>query len=60
VVLTTSNSEKDILKTYDLHTSCYITKPVDFAQFVAIVKLIEDFWSSIVKLSKGADVDVSI
>ncbi len=58
VVLTTSNAEKDILKTYGLQTSCYITKPVDFAQFVAAVRLIEDFWFSIVKLSKGANADV--
>jgi CheY-like chemotaxis protein len=59
VVLTTSNAEKDILETYDLPARCYITKPVDFAQFVAVVKLIEDFWFSIVKLSKGAEADVS-
>ncbi len=58
VVLTTSNAEKSILETYDLRTSCYITKPVDFAQFVAVVKLIEDFWFSIVKLSKGAEANV--
>ncbi len=59
VVLTTSKAEKDILETYGLGTSCYITKPVDFAQFVAVVKLIEDFWFSIVKLSKGVNADVS-
>src|SRR5208337_3643931 len=50
VVLTTSNAEKDILETHDLRASCYITKPVDFGQFVTVVKLIEDFWFSIVKL----------
>jgi CheY-like chemotaxis protein len=59
VVLTTSNAERDILETYDLRASCYITKPVDFAQFVTVVKLIEDFWFSIVKLSKGTGADVS-
>ena len=59
VVLTTSNAEKDILEAYDLRASCYIIKPVDFAQFVTVVKLIEDFWFSIVKLSKGTDADVS-
>ncbi len=59
VVLTTSNAEQDILETHDLHARCYITKPVDFAQFVAAVELIEDFWFSIVKLSKGGDVDGS-
>ncbi len=58
VVLTTSNSEKDILGTHDLHASCYINKPVDFGQFVTVVKLIEDFWFTVVKPSKkeGADV----
>jgi len=58
VVLTTSNAEKDIFGTYDLHTNCYITKPVDFAQFVSAVKLIEDFWFTITKLSKSGDADV--
>ena len=57
VVLTTSNEEKDILGTYDLHANCYITKPVDFAQFVTAVKLIEDFWFNIIKLSKSGDAD---
>jgi CheY-like chemotaxis protein len=55
VVLTTSNAEKDILKTKDLHASCYITKPVDFEQFIKVVKLIEDFWFTIIKLSKSED-----
>jgi CheY-like chemotaxis protein len=59
VVLTTSNAEKDILETHNLCASSYITKPVDFAQFVVVVKLIEDFWFSIVKLSKGGDADAS-
>jgi len=55
VVLTTSNAEKDILRTNDLHASCYITKPVDFEQFIKVVKLIEDFWFTIIKLSKSED-----
>ena len=59
-VLTTSNAEKHILETYDLRTSCYITTPVDFAQFVAVVKLIENFWFGIVKLSKGTEADVQL
>jgi chemotaxis family two-component system response regulator Rcp1 len=59
VVLTTSNAEKDIVETHDLRARCYITKPVDFAQFVAAVELIEDFWFSIVKLSKRGDTDAS-
>jgi CheY-like chemotaxis protein len=58
VVLTTSKAEKDILETHDLHASCYINKPVDFAQFVTVVKLIEDFWFTIVKPSKKGDADV--
>ena len=55
VVLTTSNAEKDILETCNLHASCYITKPVDFPQFVAVVKLIEDFWFTIIKLSNNGE-----
>jgi len=50
VVLTTSQSEEDILKVYDLNANCYISKPVDFGQFIDVVKSIEDFWLSIVKL----------
>jgi len=50
VVLTTSRDEQDILKSYDLHANCYITKPVDFEQFISVVRAIEDFWLSVVKL----------
>ena len=50
VVLTTSSSEEDILRIYDLHANCYITKPVDLEQFMGVVKSIEDFWVSVVKL----------
>ena len=50
VVLTTSKSEEDILKSYDLHANSYITKPVDFDQFMKVVKSIEDFWLEVVKL----------
>ena len=53
VVLTTSSAEQDILKTYDLHANCYITKPVDLDQFIAVVKAIEEFWFTIVKLPPG-------
>lgn len=53
VVLTTSDAEKDIIKTYNLHANCYITKPVDLEQFIKIVKFIKDFWLSIVKLPPG-------
>ena len=50
VVLTTSRSEEDILKSYDLNANCYITKPVDLNQFIEVVKSIEDFWMTVVKL----------
>ncbi|MCI0708748.1 MAG: response regulator [Chloroflexi bacterium] len=50
VVLTTSAADEDILTSYNLHANCYITKPVDLNQFVRIVKTIEGFWFSIVKL----------
>jgi two-component system, chemotaxis family, response regulator Rcp1 len=50
VVLTTSRSESDILKAYDLHANCYIAKPVDFKQFMVVVQSIENFWLTVVKL----------
>ena len=53
VVLTTSSAEQDILKTYDLHANCYITKPVNLDQFIAMVKAIGEFWFTIVKLPQG-------
>lgn len=50
VVLTTSNSEEDILRTYDLHANCFITKPVDLNQFMRVIHTIQDFWLTVVKL----------
>lgn len=50
VVLTSSQAEKDILQAYDLHANCYVTKPVDFEQFIHVVRSIEEFWFTIVKL----------
>ena len=50
VVLTTSKSEEDIVRSYKLHANCYITKPVDFPRFAAVVRSIEDFWFTVVKL----------
>ena len=50
VVLTTSDDDEDILTSYNLHANCYITKPVDLSRFIQIVKTIEGFWFSIVKL----------
>jgi len=52
VVLTTSSAEADILKTYQLHANCYIQKPVDLDQFVKVVRSIDDFWLTIVRLPK--------
>ena len=50
VILTVSRAEEDILKSYNLHANCYISKPFDMEQFIRVVKSIEDFWFSIVKL----------
>jgi len=50
VVLTTSNAEKDILRAYDLHANAYITKPLDFNEFMKVVESIESFWLEIVQL----------
>ena len=50
VVLTTSQAEQDILKSYELHANCYVTKPVDLDQFMAVVKSIETFWLTVVRL----------
>ena len=54
IMLTTSSNEKDILASYDNHANCYITKPVDLERFMDVVRTIEDFWISIVKLPKSA------
>ena len=53
VILTSSNAEEDIVKSYSLYANCYVTKPVDLEQFVKVVKSIEDFWLTIVKLPSG-------
>lgn len=50
VILTSSKDEEDILKSYNLHANCYITKPMDLTQFIKVIKSIEDFWFTIVKL----------
>lgn len=50
VVLTTSSSEEDVLKSYNLHANCYITKPVDLEQFFKVVRNISEFWLTVVKL----------
>lgn len=50
VMLTTSDSEKDIMQSYQNHANCYITKPVDFKKFMDVVHSIKDFWISLVQL----------
>ncbi len=50
VILTSSKSEEDILKSYNLYANCYITKPVDLDGFMNVVRSIEEFWLTIVKL----------
>ena len=50
VVLTTSKDEHDVLTSYEYHANCYITKPVDLEQFLTVVRSIEEFWFTIVRL----------
>jgi two-component system, chemotaxis family, response regulator Rcp1 len=50
VILTTSQAEQDIVRSYNLHANAFVTKPVDLEQFITVVKSIEDFWLEIVKL----------
>jgi len=50
VILTTSKAEEDIVKSYSLHANCYVTKPLAIEQFITVVKAIESFWFTIVKL----------
>jgi len=52
VVLTTSKAEEDVLRSYQLHANCYITKPVNFERFLEVVQSIEQFWLSVVVLPK--------
>ena len=56
VILTTSKDEADIIKTYELHANCFISKPVDLDQFMVVVKAIEDFWMTIVRLPPNGTV----
>jgi two-component system, chemotaxis family, response regulator Rcp1 len=53
VVLTTSQDEQDVFRSYNLHANCYVTKPVDLEQFMTVVKSIEDFWLGIVMLPQN-------
>jgi chemotaxis family two-component system response regulator Rcp1 len=53
VILTISKAEEDILKSYNLHANCFITKPLDFDKFIEVVRSIENFWLTIVRLPKS-------
>lgn len=52
VILTTSDADEDILRTYHLHANCYITKPVVFEKFIKVVRSIKEFWFTIVRLPR--------
>jgi len=52
VVLTTSEAEEDILRSYNLHANAYVTKPVDFDRFIEVVRQIDDFFVTVVKLPR--------
>jgi two-component system, chemotaxis family, response regulator Rcp1 len=60
IVLTTSESQEDILGTYGFHANCYITKPVDIDQFVRVVKLIEEFWFVVENSGWARGIDLAI
>ena len=59
VVLTSSEADEDILRSYELHANCYITKPVNFKQLLTVVKAIEEFWLTIVKLPKKKRLEIA-
>ncbi len=56
VIMTISQAEEDILKSYKLHANCYITKSIDLNEFIKVIKSIEDFWFSVVKLPPKNDI----
>ncbi|HEV2392187.1 MAG TPA: response regulator [Verrucomicrobiae bacterium] len=60
VVLTTSRAEQDVLRAYNLHANCYITKPVDFGQFLKVIRSIESFWLFVVTLPPKAPLSQSV
>jgi chemotaxis family two-component system response regulator Rcp1 len=55
IILTTSQEEQDIIRSYNLYANAYVTKPVDLQQFIDVIKAIEGFWLEIVKLPDGTD-----
>jgi two-component system, chemotaxis family, response regulator Rcp1 len=54
VILTTSQAEEDVVRAYQLHANCYISKPVDFEQFIKVVRCIDEFWLTVVRLPPGS------
>ncbi len=50
VIMTTSDQDRDVIKAYNLHANCFVNKPVDAREFIAVVRSIEDFWLTVVKL----------
>jgi chemotaxis family two-component system response regulator Rcp1 len=55
VILTTSKTEADVLKSYNLHANCFVTKPLDLDRFIGVVQAIEDFWFTVVRLPEEGD-----
>jgi len=53
VILTTSKAEEDVLRSYELHANCYVTKPVDLEKFIVVVQSIDRFWLTVVTLPNG-------
>lgn len=53
IVLTTSSAEADVMRSYDLHANCFITKPIDYQEFIAAVQRIEEFWLKLVRLPRA-------
>ena len=60
LVLTTSENEQDIFRCYDLHANCYLTKPLDYGEFLAVVAQIDQFWLRTVKLPPSLTVGLTI
>ena len=57
VIITSSEAEQDVLKTYELYANCYVTKPVDLEQFIKVIQSIETFWLTIVTLPSSVTSD---
>jgi chemotaxis family two-component system response regulator Rcp1 len=57
VIITSSEAEQDVLRTYELHANCYVTKPVDLEQFIKVIQSIETFWLTIVTLPSSVITD---